>query len=117
MRLKIWTSGLLLLFALAILGGAGTRILDEKDPPEKIVFETKRGDVTYLHAKHAEREKEVCETCHDVPFKKSAEEPLHYKKHKQAEKEKASCATCHVKGGKAFESRKNCNTCHEKKKT
>jgi c(7)-type cytochrome triheme protein len=74
------------------------------------------GNVTFLHAKHQEREKD-CKACHDKLFPQS-KAPLNFKAgmHKVAEKKKSSCAGCHVAGGKAFESKGNCNKCHVKGK-
>lgn len=101
-----------LVFAGACRGAQG----DDESEPDKLVFKTKKGDVTYLHMKHSEREDKKCEVCHDAVFKKSTEEPLYYKPHKKAEKKKSSCATCHIKDGKAFAAKGNCKKCHEKKK-
>lgn len=88
---------------------------DEK-APEKFVFETKNGNVTFLHQKHSEREKEKCKACHDKlwPQKKGA--PLNFKAgvHKIAETKKTSCGACHYPGGTAFESKGNCAKCHVK---
>ncbi len=106
-----------LLGAVMVLGWLtlnGVRA-EEKKPPETIVFEAKMGNVTFNHAKHIEREKGKCETCHDKLFPQSRA-PLNFKKamHKPAEAAKESCAACHVAGGKAFESKGNCKTCHVK---
>lgn len=86
-----------------------------KPAPAKIVFEAKTGKVTYDHAKHVEREKNDCKVCHDKIFLQS-KAPLNFAAgmHKQAEAKKASCAACHVAGGKAFETKGNCNKCHVK---
>ncbi|MBZ5552841.1 MAG: hypothetical protein LAO21_08990 [Acidobacteriia bacterium] len=83
--------------------------------PDKIVFEAKPGKVTFDHAKHLEREKNDCKACHDKLFPQS-KAPLNFAAgmHKPAEAKKASCAACHVAGGKAFESKGNCNKCHVK---
>ena len=84
-------------------------------PPAKLVFESKMGKVTFDHAKHAERAKNDCAVCHEKLFPQSRA-PLNYKAglHKPAEAKKQSCAGCHVGGGAAFESKGNCNTCHQK---
>jgi c(7)-type cytochrome triheme protein len=86
------------------------------DPPKTIVFETKMGNVTFEHAKHQERVKGDCAVCHEKLFKQSRE-PINYKPgmHKPAEANKTACAGCHHAGGMAFESKGNCNTCHQKK--
>jgi c(7)-type cytochrome triheme protein len=84
-------------------------------PPEKILYESKPGNVTFDHAKHTERAKNDCAVCHDKLFPQSRA-PLNYKAgmHRPAEAKKQSCAGCHVAGGGAFESKGNCNTCHQK---
>jgi c(7)-type cytochrome triheme protein len=89
---------------------------DAKKAPETIVFEAKPGAVTFPHAKHVEAAKNDCTVCHDSLFKQERGD-LGYKAgmHKKAEAEKSSCAACHVAGGKSFESKGNCNKCHEKK--
>ena len=83
--------------------------------PDKIVFEAKTGKVTFDHAKHVAREKNDCKACHDALFPQS-KAPLNFAAgmHKPAEAKKASCAGCHVAGGKAFETKGNCNKCHVK---
>lgn len=88
-----------------------------KEGPEKLVFPAKMGQVTYLHKKHADREKGDCKVCHDKLFPQSKTAPLNFKAamHKTAEASKTSCAGCHVEGGKAFVTKGNCNKCHEKK--
>jgi c(7)-type cytochrome triheme protein len=87
-------------------------------PPEKLVFPTKMGNVTYDHAKHLERAKSDCKVCHDKLFQQSAKAPLNYKPvmHKTAETGKISCGACHVTGGAAFATAGNCtnNKCHVK---
>lgn len=87
-----------------------------KKEPEKLVFQSKFGNVTYLHAKHSAREKGDCTVCHDRLWPQDAKAPLNYKEgmHKVAEAKKTSCAFCHVAGGKAFASVGNCNKCHAK---
>ncbi len=85
------------------------------DPPEKLVFDAKTGNITYQHAKHLSREKGDCKVCHEGLFQQ-AKAPLNYKAgmHKIAEAKKISCGNCHVAGGKAFESKGNCAKCHVK---
>jgi c(7)-type cytochrome triheme protein len=87
----------------------------EKKAPGKLVFKAKTGNVTFDHAKHSEREKNDCKTCHPKLFPQS-QGPLNFAKgmHKPAEAQKKSCAACHVAGGKAFESKGQCKKCHVK---
>lgn len=100
--------GALVLLAPGLQGAA-------KKAPEKLVLEAKTGKVTFNHAKHAAREKNNCKACHGKIFPQSRA-PLNYGQgmHKPAETKKAACANCHVAGGKAFESKGNCNKCHGK---
>jgi len=88
----------------------------EKKAPEKLVFQSKMGNVTFLHAKHGERAGGDCKVCHDALWPQDAKAPLNFKAgmHKPAEAKKTSCAACHVSGGKAFASTGNCNKCHVK---
>ncbi len=108
------------LFAAAALvlslGMSAAQTGSKEKGPEKLVFQAKTGNVTFLHAKHLEREKGDCKVCHDKLFPQDAKVPLNYKAgmHKPAEAKKASCAACHVAGGKAFASTGNCNKCHVK---
>jgi c(7)-type cytochrome triheme protein len=94
----------------------GLLALAADKPPEKLVIETKMGNVTYLHATHLERVKGDCKVCHDKLFQQSAKAPLNYKPsmHKPAETAKTSCAACHVAGGTAFATVGNCTKCHVK---
>jgi c(7)-type cytochrome triheme protein len=86
------------------------------NPPEKLVFETKMGNVTFQHATHVERVKGDCATCHPKLFQQSAKAPLNYKAgmHKPAEANKTSCGACHNPGGTAFATTGNCAKCHVK---
>ena len=88
----------------------------DKKPPDKLVFKSAMGNVTFSHAKHVEREKNDCKVCHDKLFPQSNAAPLNFKAnmHKTAEAKKESCAACHVAGGKSFESKANCQKCHVK---
>jgi c(7)-type cytochrome triheme protein len=85
------------------------------DAPDKIVFESKMGNVTFDHKVHTERVKEDCTACHDKLFPQSRE-PINFKDkmHKTAEAEKASCAGCHHEGGTSFATKGNCKNCHVK---
>ena len=84
--------------------------------PEKLVFKAATGNVTFDHAKHSEREKGKCKTCHPALFPQDAKAPLKFKAgmHKPAEASKSSCAHCHLAGGNAFETKGNCTKCHVK---
>ena len=108
------------LFAFLVAGFLVAALLGiaADKPPEKLVFETKMGNVTFQHAKHIEREKNDCAVCHPKLFQQSAKAPLNYKPamHKTAETAKTACAACHVAGGAAFATTGNCsnNKCHVK---
>ncbi len=101
-----------LLVGLNLFGQAGKTVVKA---PDKIVFQAKTGNVTFNHAKHLEREKGNCKTCHPGIFPQS-KAPINYAPgmHKPAEAKKTACAACHVAGGKAFETKGNCNKCHVK---
>ena len=103
-----------LTIALSLLLVAGLVAL-AAEAPDKMVFESKLGNVTFDHAKHTERVKQDCTACHDKLFPQSRE-PINFKKgmHRPAEKAKASCAGCHHNGGTAFETKGNCKKCHVK---
>jgi c(7)-type cytochrome triheme protein len=91
-------------------------LAQEKGAPEKLVFMTKNGNVTFNHADHVKRANGDCSTCHEKLFQKSATAPLNYKPnlHKTAEMDKTSCGSCHRAAGPAFESKGNCAKCHMK---
>lgn len=102
--------------ALAFVFAVGTLYAEEKkEAPKQIVFESKQGNVTFDHAKHAEAVKGDCKACHPGLFPEE-KAPLNYKDsmHKKAESAKSSCAACHVAGGKSFETKGNCAKCHKK---
>ena len=107
---------ILLAVMTAICLITGLMALAAATAPEKLVFESKMGNVTFQHAKHAERAKGDCKVCHDKLWPQSAKAPLNYKAgmHKPAEAGKAACAACHVAGGTAFVSTGNCAKCHVK---
>ena len=110
-RCLAFLSGLLLLVF-------GLWAQTEKKEPDKLTFKSAMGNVTFDHAKHVEREKKDCKTCHDKLFPQNAAAPLNYKAnmHKTAEAAKASCSACHHAGGKSFETKApNCQKCHVKK--
>lgn len=102
--------------ALAFLCAVGAIFAEGKEAPKQIVFESKQGNVTFDHTKHAEAVKNDCKACHDKIFPQE-KAPLNYKEgmHKKAETAKTSCAACHVAGGTAFETKGNCQKCHVKK--
>ncbi|HWE49979.1 MAG TPA: c(7)-type cytochrome triheme domain-containing protein [Bryobacteraceae bacterium] len=93
-----------------------TVLAQDKKAPEKLVFESKMGNVTFNHAGHVARAKGDCKACHDKLFEQSAKAPLNFKAamHKTAETAQTSCGSCHHAGGTAFESKGNCNKCHVK---
>jgi c(7)-type cytochrome triheme protein len=99
----------LLLAGFALMG-------QEKKPPEKIVFEAKPGNVTFLHEPHVKSVKGDCKACHDSLFPQSKTAPLNFKAgmHKPAESGKTSCGHCHNPEGPAFETKGNCAKCHVK---
>lgn len=105
-------TSLLLLFAVA----AGISALLAQKPPEKLMFPSKMGNVTFDHPAHVKRAKGDCATCHDKLFQQSSTAPLNFKAnmHKTAEDSKTSCGACHVAGGMAFETKGNCAKCHVK---
>ena len=105
-------TSLLLLIAVA----AGVSALLAQKPPEKLVFPSKMGNVTFNHAEHVKRAKGDCKTCHDKLFQQSSSAPLNFKAnmHKTAEESKTSCGFCHVEGGMSFETKGNCAKCHAK---
>jgi len=111
--MRFWSRmllSLILVCAVALLSA------QQKKQPEKLVFNTKFGNVTFLHAKHTERANGDCKVCHDKLWPQDAKAPLNFKEgmHKPAEAKKISCAFCHVAGGKSFASMGNCNKCHAK---
>ena len=108
----------LLAVLTAIFVVSGLLALAADTGPEKLVFQSKMGNITFQHAKHQERAKGDCKVCHDKLFQQSAKAPLNFKEgmHKVAESKKTSCGACHVAGGAAFSSVGNCTNqkCHVK---
>jgi c(7)-type cytochrome triheme protein len=92
------------LFAAVTLVVLAAAAAQDSKPPEKIVFPSKQGAVTFLHARHIERENGDCATCHDELWTQTSE-PL---------KNSQGCNTCHKPDGKAFSARdrNNCERCH-----
>ena len=88
--------------AVSLLSAAGAAAQGNK-PPDKLVFQSKTGDVTFDHPAHLAREKGDCTVCHDKLWPQSAKVPL---------KSSAGCGTCHHAGGKSFEMKGNCKKCH-----
>ena len=109
---------ILLAIFVAFAVVSGLLLLAAVTPPEKLVFTSKMGNITFQHAKHAERAKGDCKVCHDKLFQQSAKAPLNYKEgmHKPAEAKKIACGACHVAGGAAFATAGNCTNskCHVK---
>jgi len=102
-----------LLFVVTM--GAGFSALVAQKTPEKIVFASKMGNVTFDHAAHVKRANNDCTTCHVKLFPQS-NAPINFKAgmHKTAEAARTSCGGCHNPGGAAFESKGNCARCHVK---
>ena len=90
------------IIALTLVGGVVVTAQNSQ-PPEKLIFQSKRGDVVFAHAAHAGREKGECATCHPKLWPQSTKEPL---------KSSDGCRTCHHAGGAAFEMKANCVKCH-----
>jgi c(7)-type cytochrome triheme protein len=108
-----------ILFSLIALTGSLAQEKKAPTAPAKMVFEAKNGKITFDHAGHTKREKEVCKVCHPAPWPESAKAPLNYKgtMHKAAEEKKVSCGQCHHEGGKAFAAKGNCTSkCHNNAK-
>jgi len=93
------------LFMTVTLVGLATVAAQDKKPPEKIVFPSKQGATTFVHAAHLQRENGECTSCHDKLWPQSTAEPL---------KSSMGCHTCHKPDGKAFSARDsgNCVRCH-----
>lgn len=107
----------LLITILVFIGLAGGLILaQDKKAPDKLVFASKMGNVTFDHAAHVKRANNDCKACHVKLFEESAKAPLNFKAavHKTAETAQTSCGACHHPAGAAFESKGNCNKCHVK---
>lgn len=94
----------------------GLILAQEKKAPDKLVFPTKMGNVTFDHAAHVKRANNDCKACHVKLFEESAKTPLNFKAamHKTAETAQTSCGACHHPAGTAFESKGNCGKCHVK---
>ncbi len=104
-----------LAFATGLLGTLALTA-QQKQPPPKITFVTKNGNVTFDHAAHIMREKGDCTACHEKLFQQDSKAPLNFKAnlHKTAEADKTSCGACHHAGGASFETKGNCAKCHVK---
>jgi c(7)-type cytochrome triheme protein len=91
-------------FATVTFVGSATVAAQDQKPRETIVFPATQGEVTFLHAKHIERENGDCAGCHDKLWTQTTE-PL---------KNSQGCHTCHKPDGKAFSARdrSNCERCH-----
>jgi c(7)-type cytochrome triheme protein len=107
--LSLLSAVLFLSAALAVLG-------QEKQPPAKLVFKAKNGDVPFDHAAHVKHAKNDCKVCHDKLWPQSSTAPLNFKAgmHKPAEAKQMSCAFCHHAGGASFASTGACAKCHIK---
>jgi len=104
-------SSLLIVLAIA----AGFSALLAQKAPEKIVFPSKMGNVTFDHTAHVKRANNDCAACHDKLFPQSRVD-INFKAgiHKTAEAAKTSCGGCHHAGGASFETKGNCAKCHVK---
>jgi len=100
---------------LVVTIGAGFSALVAQKTPEKIVFPSKMGNVSFDHTAHVKRANNDCTACHVKLFPQS-NAPINYKAgmHKTAEAARSSCGGCHNPGGAAFESKGNCAKCHAK---
>lgn len=92
--------GLILLCAIA---GGLMLAADDAQPPGKLVFPSKAGDITFDHAAHVKTEKGECASCHEKLWPRSAKVPL---------KSSEGCKACHIAGGKSFEMPGHCVRCH-----
>lgn len=91
-------------FIVPVLLIGGTMVAaQDKQPPEKLVFQSKRGEVAFTHAAHIRRESGECGTCHEKLWPQSTAAPL---------KNSDGCKTCHRLDGKAFDMKGNCAKCH-----
>ena len=113
LSIKLIPGSVILLLTIALWASTGLQSAEKT--PDKLVFESKMGNVTFDHTKHVERVNKDCAQCHDKLFPQS-KAPLNFKAgmHKPAEAKKASCAGCHVEGGLAFVTKGNCKKCHVK---
>jgi c(7)-type cytochrome triheme protein len=92
-------------FAAALVWSA-TVAAEDKKPPDKLVFPSKSGQITFDHSAHLTRRNGHCAPCHDKLWPKTTAEPL---------KSSDGCRTCHQAGGVAFEMKGNCKRCHATK--
>jgi c(7)-type cytochrome triheme protein len=75
-----------------------------------IVFEVKKGKVTFSHESHVKSAGLACQECHDKLFVTKAKD----KKATMADMGKGkSCGACH-NGKRAFTVKGNCENCHQK---
>ena len=123
MRLKIFTIALFFMLASNLMAAELT-IPDEK---AVIQFNTKLGDVTFAHAKHAGLSITQCVTCHhkmmpeDTVVKPCHECHMHKSEENAPKTKKAfhtRCTGCHeytIAGGQhAGPVKKKCRLCHIK---
>jgi c(7)-type cytochrome triheme protein len=95
--------GLIWLCAIAAVVCGLMVAADDAQPPGKLVFPSKAGDVTFDHAAHVKTEKGECASCHEKLWPRSTKDPI---------KSSEGCRTCHKAGGKSFEMHGNCARCH-----
>jgi c(7)-type cytochrome triheme protein len=90
-------------FIIFLMTLSGMAVAEDSQPPDKLVFPNKGGEVTFNHAAHLKREKGECGSCHDKLWTKSAKMPV---------KSSDGCRTCHKAGGASFAMKGNCARCH-----
>lgn len=93
---------------IALLAAAASMVsppawAGEKKPPQKLVFPSKSGSVTFYHAAHVQREKGECQVCHPKFVPQSVQVPV---------KSRTGCGPCHHADGRAFDMQGNCSRCH-----
>ena len=100
---------------LALTIAASFNALVAQKVPERIIFASKMGNVTFDHTAHVKAANNNCAACHDKLFAQS-NAPINYRAamHKTAEAAKTSCGGCHNPAGPAFETKGNCAKCHVK---
>lgn len=72
--------------------------------PETVVFENKKGDVTFQHYEH--QAKFECADCHHTKADDGSQGPY-------VAGEEGKCASCHELGSMRDEIHQNCRGCHK----
>ncbi len=86
--------------------GAAGAALRARTPPQRLVFQSKAGDIVFNHLAHVKRQKGTCSGCHNRLWPQSSGIPL---------KSSSGCKDCHRAEGKAFDMKGNCAKCHAPK--